>query len=101
MTTPSKKARPVHKAPDAKADTGVGTATNQPQSRPTRAATLIALMRDEGGKSAAELADAVGWQVHSIRGFIAGTLKKRADLEVVTTRQDKVTRHHIRDRAQA
>ena len=42
--------------------------------RITRGDTLTALMRADGGASAAELSAAVGWQVHSLRGFIAGTL---------------------------
>jgi hypothetical protein len=61
----------------------------------TRADTLIALMRSEAGATAPELAAAVGWQVHSIRGFIAGTLKKRADLNVTATREDGVTRYRV------
>lgn len=69
------------------------------EGKPTRTATLVALMRAEGGKSAEELAQAVGWQKHSVRGFIAGTLKKRTDVEVVTTKIDGVTRYQLRDRA--
>ena len=61
----------------------------------TRAETLISLMRTEAGATAPELAAAVGWQVHSVRGFIAGTLKKRADMSVVTTREGGATRYRV------
>ena len=71
-----------------------------PPRAPTRTTTLIGLMRAEGGASAADLAAAVGWQAHSVRGFISGTLKKRADLEVVVAKHDGVTRYRVRDRAQ-
>ena len=54
------------------------------------------MLKVEGGASAAQLADAVGWQVHSVRGFISGTLKKRSDLEVVTVRSDGTTRYSVR-----
>ena len=54
-------------------------------------------MRTDTGASAAELADAVGWQVHSVRGFIAGKLKKRGDLTVTATKQDGVTRYFVGD----
>ena len=67
----------------------------------TRTDTLIARMRGEGGASAGELAQAVGWQVHSVRGFISGTLKKRAELEVTTDKVDGVTRYRVRDRQAA
>lgn len=66
-----------------------------PELRETRTDTLIALMRGEGGATAAELGAAVGWQVHSVRGFIAGKLKKRADLTVTAAREDGVTRYRI------
>jgi hypothetical protein len=65
--------------------------------RVTRAETLITLMRAEGGATAQALAEAVGWQVHSVRGFIAGTLKKRADLKVSTERKDGATRYTVTD----
>ena len=67
----------------------------------TRTDTLITRMRGEGGASAGELAQAVGWQVHSVRGFISGTLKKRAELEVTTDKVDGVTRYRVRDRQAA
>ena len=65
------------------------------EHRVTRADTLIGLMRAEGGATAVELAAAVGWQVHSVRGFIAGTLKKRSDLTVTAVKQDGVTRYSV------
>lgn len=61
----------------------------------TRAETLIGLMGTEAGATAADLAAAVGWQVHSVRGFIAGTLKKRTDLSVTATRVEGVTRYRV------
>jgi Protein of unknown function (DUF3489) len=65
----------------------------------TRADTLIALMSAEGGATAAELGAAVGWQVHSVRGFIAGNLKKRSDLTVTAVKQDGATHYRILDAA--
>ena len=66
-----------------------------PAPKVTRAETLISLMRSETGATASELAAAVGWQVHSVRGFIAGTLKKRAGMRVTATRMDGVTRYRV------
>jgi len=90
------------KAP-AKAAKAAADTPNAPTAdrKPTRSSTLIALMRAEGGKTAEELAHSVGWQKHSVRGFIAGTLKKRGDLDVLTVKTDGVTRYQLRDRASA
>ena len=70
------------------------------ERRVPRAETLIGLMRGEGGATAAELGAAVGWQVHSVRGFIAGTLKKRSDLAVTATREGGATRYRVIDTAE-
>ena len=76
-------------------------ATTKPVKPPSRAAFLIGLMRTETGQTAQQLAEAVGWQVHSVRGFISGTLKKRTDLTVVTAKIDGVTRYAISDVVEA
>jgi hypothetical protein len=73
------------------------SATPDLERRVTRADTLIALMRADGGATAAELGEAVGWQVHSVRGFIAGTVKKRSDLTVRASRTDGVMRYRVVD----
>ena len=39
--------------------------------------TLIALLRQPAGASIQELAAATSWQTHSVRGALAGTLKKK------------------------
>lgn len=64
----------------------------------TRSEQLINLMLGETGATAADLAGAVGWQIHSVRGFISGTLKKRADLAVITERVDGTTRYRVERR---
>jgi hypothetical protein len=75
------------------------TTAAAPRPRVTRSQTLIDMMRTEAGASAAELGAAVGWQVHSVRGFIAGTLRKRSDLTVLAERKDGVTRYRAVDNA--
>ena len=43
----------------------------------SKADTLIALLKRKKGVSIPEMMHATGWQSHSIRGFMAGTLKKK------------------------
>ena len=92
---PKQQVRSRAKAKIAPAKTPV--TTQKPERRVTRAETLIALMRADSGATAAELGAAVGWQVHSVRGFIAGALKKRSQLTVTATREDGATRYRVVD----
>ena len=38
--------------------------------------TIRGLLERRGGASIAELSEATGWQTHSVRGFLSGTLRK-------------------------
>jgi Protein of unknown function (DUF3489)/Winged helix DNA-binding domain len=60
---------------------------------------LEALLRREGGASLAELETATNWQKHSIRGAIAGALKKRG-LTVTSEKQDGERRYRVAATAQ-
>lgn len=44
---------------------------------PSRLDQLQALLSRESGASIAEMVEATGWQQHSVRGAMAGALKKR------------------------
>jgi Protein of unknown function (DUF3489) len=46
------------------------------------------------GASIPELVKTSGWQAHSIRGFMSGTLKKRG-LAVVNTKQESKDRRYM------
>jgi hypothetical protein len=50
----------------------------------SKQAQLIAMMQRPDGATIAELADALGWQHHTVRGAIAGALKKKLGLEVTS-----------------
>ena len=60
-----------------------------------KTATIRRLLAGTTGASIDELAVATGWQVHSLRGFMSGTLKKKLGLEVTSTVHDGCRRYHI------
>ena len=62
-----------------------GTAGSE---RQTKIQLCIDLLRRSKGASIAELQDATGWQAHSLRGAISGTLKKKLGLTVDSERID-------------
>ena len=55
-----------------------------PSERQTKLATLIDMLRCEGGATIDEMAAATSWQVHSIRGALSGIVKKKLGLEVTS-----------------
>ncbi len=50
---------------------------------------VIKLMERAKGATLTELMSATGWQPHSVRGFISGTLGKRLKLKVESFKTDK------------
>ena len=55
-----------------------GTAAPIPSAdAPSKLETILALLARPGGASLAELVAATGWQAHSVRGALAGSLKRK------------------------
>ena len=51
----------------------------------TKQARLIEMLSAPGGATIAEISDETGWQAHSVRGAISGTLRKKLGLTVEAT----------------
>jgi hypothetical protein len=49
---------------------------------------LISLLSTPKGATIHELAEALGWQVHSVRGALAGALKKSRGLTILSEKAD-------------
>ncbi len=54
------------------------------QREGTKQATLIAMLRAPEGATIEEIIAATGWQSHTVRGAMAGALKKKLGLEVTS-----------------
>jgi hypothetical protein len=52
----------------------------------SKTAKILDLLKRPGGATAKELLKATGWQPHSVRGFISGTLGKKMGLTVTSTK---------------
>jgi Protein of unknown function (DUF3489) len=55
-----------------------------PPPSATKQARLIEMLTRPGAATLTELVQATGWQAHSVRGALSGTLKKRLGLAVTT-----------------
>ncbi len=64
--------------------------TLPPAVRPgTKQALLIDLLKRKKGATIEEIVEATGWQPHSVRGAISGTLKKKLGLTVTSEPVEK------------
>lgn len=92
-------------APSTEADTAadeapeIGTSEGEvveagvaPCARKARAGSkqeaLVALLKRPEGASIDEIREVTAWQAHSVRGFIAGTLKKKLGLTVASEKNE-------------
>ena len=58
--------------------------------------TILGLLKQQGGVTLAEMTGATGWQAHSVRGFLSGSLKKKLGLTIVSEKgDDGQRRYHI------
>jgi hypothetical protein len=75
---PKKRGRP------GKAE-GASAQPAAPKTRDgTKQAQLIAMLRRKEGATIAQIVEATGWQAHSVRGALAGALKKKLGLTVTS-----------------
>ncbi len=74
-----------------KAETGTARATRRPQ---TKKQIGIALLERPKGASIAEMQRAMGWQGHSVRGFLAATVKKMHGVTLTSEKPDDGPRRY-------
>lgn len=70
------------------ADTDAGTSAPAitppaPKGPAGKLGVVVALMRRPEGATVAQMGEATGWQPHSVRGALAGSLKRKHKLTIV------------------
>ncbi|WP_421693844.1 DUF3489 domain-containing protein [Aestuariivirga sp.] len=62
----------------------------------SKSAHCLNLLRQAEGASLQDLMAATGWQAHSLRGFLSGTVRKKMGLHVASTHgEDSIRRWRI------
>jgi hypothetical protein len=82
---PGKKGNPAKRSARApkKAEAKTGDARQGSKTQ-----KVLDLLKRPGGATAKELMKATGWQPHSVRGFISGTLGKKMGLTVTSVKAE-------------
>jgi hypothetical protein len=80
IATPAVTAKPIQKtASNAKT---INTPSDSKQSR------VILMLRAPAGATLTGMMEATGWQKHSVRGFLAGVVRKRLKLKLTSQKID-------------
>ncbi len=58
---------------------------------------IIAMLRTPAGATIASLVTATEWQQHSVRGFLAGVVRKKLGLNLVSEQTDNGRVYRIKD----
>ena len=82
--TPAKKAPKT--VPKAKASRPGKAAKERGVREGSKTQAILDLLKRPGGVTAKELIKTTGWQPHSLRGFLSGTVGKKMGLPVTSTK---------------
>jgi Protein of unknown function (DUF3489) len=68
--------------------------SESPTGKPSKQQLCLELLGCSDGASVEELQAATGWQAHSVRGFLSGTVKKKLGLTLNSDRARDGTRRY-------
>jgi len=68
--------------------------TTQPD---TKHARILAMLRTPAGATIAAIMTATEWQQHSVRGFLAGVVRRKLGLNLVSVSTDKGRVYRVKD----
>ena len=78
----------------SKGAVGSRNGTKPASGRQSKQQTCLDLLGRREGATIEDLEQATGWQKHSVRGFLAGAVKKKLGLTLISEKPDAGPRHY-------
>jgi hypothetical protein len=103
MTKPKSKPKAAARSTSrsttkSKSRTRLAPSSSKTTVRPdTKHARIIAMLRLPAGTTIAAIMTATKWQQHSVRGFLAGVVRKKLGLNLVSELTDRGRIYRIQD----
>ena len=75
------------------------SSTKQTERTQSKQARILAMLRAPSGATIGTMVHATGWQQHSVRGFLAGIVRKKLGLNLVSAATESGRLYRITDRS--
>ncbi|MFZ1949627.1 MAG: DUF3489 domain-containing protein [Pseudolabrys sp.] len=96
--TAARKAAQLKSVTEPTAHQRPRSASQPTARRESKKAHIIAMLREPGGVTIEAMSRAAKWQPHSVRGFLAGVVRKKLGLNLVSADAENGRVYRITDR---